>query len=1155
MSEGLIYLPGAPTIFLEDSDQPRPFRQRRYFYYLSGVDEPNCHLLYDIGRDLLTLFIPTFDVHKVVWVGRGLNKAEALHKYDVDKVKWETSLQRAVRRALKKTKGKLYILHPSQGPPGYKDKDARIDFGRLQHAIDRCRVIKDPHEIQLIRKANEITAEAHRAVLRQIRSFGNEAQVEAIFKDVCIANGAKHQAYSVIAASGINAATLHYVQNNEPLAGRQLLVLDAGAEYSCYASDVTRTIPLGMPGPGSVDNWPSNEAAEIYELVLTMQTECIKQLKPGVQFRALQVLAHSILVKGFLKLGIFQGDEEEIMKQGTSLAFFPHGLGHHVGLEVHDVLGIPIWVDKSSAPDSVTADILNPTIDCTNHPQLASPELWFGLLSSLPLGQFWSVDAANHGLLEGMVITVEPGIYFSPYVLEKVFLPSPIHSKFINKDVLKRYMPVGGVRIEDDVLITHDGYENLTTAPKGAEMLEILNGGGEGYHPTIRTSTTESVGYNLTVMRLKEAEKQIREYESEIARLREEMMLKRDELAPVEKLGQSVSNDCENRSRISLSKPAKVEKAETALTRTSVEIVPSELPWIEVSREPDRVWSKEVRHHSKVGQGEEKNEAELAIQETSKTTSGKSALFYTTKEYTTPPVFDVQNHEQKTLSPSSRKRPAEMSLPIRERVRSRSPKRGKTLVECLDTTRTGLSNSPSLPIELPLHKRIEELRKGKVAAKSSGVILDDLVQPVWLADDERRPSEIISGCLDPKPLSRKFDIHKPGLELANHSTPSILSSINDSLETNAAMFGSCTSCRGALSKQDTVQGGNICVRCKRNSIAHGMPGHFYSNSTLSMESMKPPLRMFSPERQPAGQAFRNYVQSNQQWSKQVLRDYEALLKQLEQENSRKIVRMHSEPCLQSQHQLPGQRAPTPFSPFRAVQTVVNQPPNQALPARVDDDPSWDIMGCESCSARGFKCELDHFNEVASPQHAQYPHPAAPRSLLPPTSTSKPVGGRSQDWSHQWASMWRSGAFGWQVPPVPCPPPRPPPPPANLIPLVPNVPPAPTMPPAPTLPPVPTMQAPQNMQPPLSLRLPPVPAAGPPAPGVFTPVPPPHITIMPPPVPPPFPPPPPISMPMAINWTEWKERMEQDYQKLMLQGNLMETPALPPKPAEYKGKGY
>jgi len=331
----LIYLPGSPSKLYEDSDQPRPFRQRRYFYYLSGVDEADCHLTYDIDRDSLTLYIPPINPAKVIWSGRGSTIPEAFDRYDVDKVRETSSLHEDVDKWMSSNPGHMYILHPSQALVPGDDKSKRVNYTKLQATVDSCRVVKDDHEIKLIKRANEISGKAHREVLEKIADLKNEAQVEAIFLDVCVGEDAKNQAYEVIAASGENSATLHYVKNDEPLADRQLMVLDAGCEWQNYASDVTRTFPL--------DGKFSKEAKAIYDLVAKMQEECIGMLKPGFRFLDAHMAAHEIAVRGLLELGILHnGTAAEILAAGTSRAFFPHGLGHHLGLEVHDVSGVPV---------------------------------------------------------------------------------------------------------------------------------------------------------------------------------------------------------------------------------------------------------------------------------------------------------------------------------------------------------------------------------------------------------------------------------------------------------------------------------------------------------------------------------------------------------------------------------------------------------------------------------------------------------------------------------------------------------------------------------------------------------------------------------------------------------------------------------------------
>jgi Xaa-Pro dipeptidase len=453
VSNGLIYLPGAVARNNEDSDMPAPFRQRRYFYYMSGCNEANCHVTYDIQNDKLTLFIPKIDPARVIWNGRGSTPAEALNKYDIDAVFYEDTSKEFIAKWLNHYRGNLYILHPSQKP--LERTRSLIDCTFLRVAMDLAREIKDEHEVTLIRKANDISSKAHKEVLANILRLKNEAEVEGLFLNVCISQQAKQQAYDPIAASGPNAGTLHYDSNNEDFGDRQLMCLDAGCEYQLYASDITRTFPLSA-------DWPTDESRNIYRLVERMQEACIAGLKPGVRFLDLHILAHHIAIDGLLSLGILHnGTREEIFKAGTSRAFFPHGLGHHVGLEVHDV---------GHARLVTAAEGQRPVYEKASsiYPENFHVPVYDAELCRAP------VHPHSRGLQEGMVVTVEPGIYFSKYALKMFYLPSPIHSKYINTSVLKDYLPVGGVRIEDDILITSQGYENLTTAPKGDAMLEFI---------------------------------------------------------------------------------------------------------------------------------------------------------------------------------------------------------------------------------------------------------------------------------------------------------------------------------------------------------------------------------------------------------------------------------------------------------------------------------------------------------------------------------------------------------------------------------------------------------------------------------------------------------------------------------------------------------
>lgn len=330
VKEGLIFLLGQSSRLLEDSDMPVPFRQRRFFYYLSGADFEDCIVTYDIERDDLRLYIPPVNPLAVIWLGPTPSTEECKEKYDVDYVFLTSDVDYYIINWLQHSKNKkptIYILHANQGPQianfgpyfkmVYDKKNPLLDWTHLQPVMEAARVIKSDYEVELIRRANDITSVAHRAVLANIKGMSNETEIEATFGWSCVSAGAKKQAYEVIAGSGENASILHYVANNQPLKGRQMVCLDAGCEWECYASDVTRTFPI--------DGFYSQEAKDIYYIVQEMQERCIERIKPGVVFRDLHVLAMKIAVKGLMKLGILHnGTFEEILP--TVIAFFPHGV-------------------------------------------------------------------------------------------------------------------------------------------------------------------------------------------------------------------------------------------------------------------------------------------------------------------------------------------------------------------------------------------------------------------------------------------------------------------------------------------------------------------------------------------------------------------------------------------------------------------------------------------------------------------------------------------------------------------------------------------------------------------------------------------------------------------------------------------------------------
>lgn len=464
VDEGIIYLVGEPERRFPDSDQGPKFRQQRYFYYLSGVDYAGCTVTYDIGLDTLVLWIPYTEPKKSHWFGSTPSTAQAARLYDADQVHYASDLAHYLTSL--PSAATVYVLHPDQRPPplvqhqSFRARSSdgpRIDTTALRPAMNRAREVKDQYEIALVRRANDISSAAHRRVAHALLRMRNESQLQAVFEAVCTARDAHSQAYPVIAGAGPNGATLHYGANNAPLKGHATIVLDAGCEYRCYASDITRTLPIS----GSF----SPRAAAINDVVARMQTECIELMKPGKFYYEIHNHAGHVAVDGLLKLGILRGTREELIAAGTISAFFTHGLGHHVGLEVHDVVG--------DAPLLMPAAAETVGSFRRGKRTMMTPE------KLAAMNRFSKATAAEKQrtvLRAGMILTIEPGLYFNRAYLEGFFREDPVHSKLIEWDVVERYYPVGGCRTEDCILVTESGYENLTTAPKGQELLDVING-------------------------------------------------------------------------------------------------------------------------------------------------------------------------------------------------------------------------------------------------------------------------------------------------------------------------------------------------------------------------------------------------------------------------------------------------------------------------------------------------------------------------------------------------------------------------------------------------------------------------------------------------------------------------------------------------------
>jgi Xaa-Pro dipeptidase len=338
--DGIIYLEAQKAHMVEDDDQAMHFRQRRCFFYLSGCKLPEAYLIYDIPQDILTLFIPPIDAESVIWAGLPESKEEAVQKYDVDDVLYSNQVNAALTSYGPSKSTTVYAIPKQISDHISFLSFAATDFSSLRVAIDECRVVKDSYEVAHIRKANEISTLAHIEAAKVVPTATNEQELYGAFIGTCISNGAHEQAYHSVCASGTSCSTLHYVRNDQPLRERLNILLDAGAEYECYCADITRTFPIN----GTF----TTESRTIYDIVDEMQTSCFKMLKADMRWEDVHENAHLVAIRGLKKAGILVGEEQVIFDKRISMAFFPHGLGHYLGMDTHDTGGHANYDDQDT---------------------------------------------------------------------------------------------------------------------------------------------------------------------------------------------------------------------------------------------------------------------------------------------------------------------------------------------------------------------------------------------------------------------------------------------------------------------------------------------------------------------------------------------------------------------------------------------------------------------------------------------------------------------------------------------------------------------------------------------------------------------------------------------------------------------------------------
>lgn len=400
------------------------FRQDSHFSYFFGLNHPGFIGLIDFESGAEILFGNDFDIDDIIWMGPQPALSEQAAKVGISETYPYSKIADYISKA--KSSGRtIHYLPPYRGEmmmelgrllgilPHEVKANASID---LIKAVVQLKEIKESIEIIEIEKAVDTAWLMHTTAMKMAKPGMNEREIAGTIEGIALAHGGP-VSFPIILS--INGQTLHNHYHGNELKEGRMLVVDTGTETTTlYSSDITRTIPVG----GKFNQ----RQKEIYEIVLKAEMDTIAATKPGIEYREMHLMAARILTEGLKSLGLMKGHVDEAVAAGAHTLFFPHGLGHMMGMDVHDMEGL--------GENHVGYD---------EHTQRATQ---FGT-AYLRLGK---------KLKPGYVLTNEPGIYFIPALIDK-FRSEGKFMEFINYDKVETYKDFGGIRIEDDVLVTETG--------------------------------------------------------------------------------------------------------------------------------------------------------------------------------------------------------------------------------------------------------------------------------------------------------------------------------------------------------------------------------------------------------------------------------------------------------------------------------------------------------------------------------------------------------------------------------------------------------------------------------------------------------------------------------------------------------------------------
>lgn len=446
LESGLLLFLGNEESPMNYPANPFHFRQDSSFLYFFGLDSPSLAAVIDVDEDKDVIFGNDVSMEDIIWMGELPSMKERAARVGVTDTAPLVQLEGLIKEAAKKGRTVHYL------PPYRPENVLKIMqfFGieptqvksraskELIRSVVAQRSIKIPQEIEQMEMAHEVTYDMYITAMKMAKPGIYEREIVGQMEGIVLSSG-WHMAFPTILT--INGQILHNHYHGNPLTEGRLLVMDSGAESPMnYAADITRTVPVGgafMP-----------KQKEVYKIVLRAQETAILNIKPGVMFKDIHIQAATVIASGLKELGLMKGDTAEAVKEGAHGLFFPHGLGHMIGLDVHDM-------------EDLGEDYVGYNDKVKRSEQ-------FGL-AYLRMAK---------KLEPGHVLTVEPGIYFIPALIDQ-WSAEKKYESFIDYEKLKEYREFGGIRIEDNVLVTDEGRQVLgKSIPKTAEEVEEITASG-----------------------------------------------------------------------------------------------------------------------------------------------------------------------------------------------------------------------------------------------------------------------------------------------------------------------------------------------------------------------------------------------------------------------------------------------------------------------------------------------------------------------------------------------------------------------------------------------------------------------------------------------------------------------------------------------------